>query len=386
MIIESMKLRLFGLALLASASSAFAQINGDGYYRIQNFGTERYLYLMDNKSTGVNYQATTADMDAIVLSEEENRQYYDPACVIYVQNVGGAYDFKAQGASISAISGGYYLNLSEVNTKLGMTYICKFNSGGYSVTLWDGEIAHVYVESKISTYSQDISGQRQWQAFAINSSDDDNYFGIKPDVEIDGKYYKAFYAAFPFKVKSSGMAVYYASELINSNTAVTVVKADDNAVIPASTPVFIECSSSDYSNNRIDIVDESGTSLSSNILSGNYFCYDDKYYPKHKNVLVNNTATMRVLGKMSNGLLGYITSSDTYIPANSSYLVVPEGSPSELPLSGAITGISNVKVDTPASSSTAVYSLQGVKVADSLSSASLTPGIYIVGGKKVVVK
>lgn len=386
MIIESMKLRLLSLALLASASSAFAQLNGDGYYRIQNYGTERWLYLIDNKSDGVNWSSTTAEVAAILLSDDAERKFYDPAGIVYVQNAGGtSYDFKAQGESIKEISGGHYLNVSDANSSLS-TYYCSFTSNGASVYLWDDTWAGVSTESHATTSKQNSTTMRQWQAFAVNSSDDNNYFGIKPDVEIDGKYYKAFYAAFPFKVKSSGMAVYYASELINLNTAVTVVKADDNAVIPASTPVFIECTSSDYSNNRIDIVDESGTTLSSNILSGNYFCYNDQWYPNHKNVLVNNTATMRVLGKMSNGLLGYITSSDTYIPANSSYLVVPEGSPSELPLSGAITGISNVKVDTPASSSNAVYSLQGVKVADSLSSASLTPGIYIVGGKKVVVK
>lgn len=380
-----MKKKILIIAQLVYSLVAFAQLNGDGYYRIQNFATERWLYLVDNKSDGINYTSTSADVAALLLSNDEARKHYDPACIVYVQNASGtAYDFKAQGESLKEISGGQYLNLAEINTSLGMTYSCSFSSNGYSVFLWDDTWVGVDTESRVTTIKQNSNAMKQWQAFAVNSSDDSNYFGIKPDVEIDGKYYKAFYAAFPFKVKSDGMAVYYASELINSNTAVTVVKVDGNAVVPASTPVFIECSSSDYSNNRIDIVDESGTPFSC-ILSGNYFCNDDKWYPKHKNVLVNNQATMRVLGKMGNGLLGYVTSSEQYIPANSSYLVVPEGSPSELPLSGAISGISSVTVgDAP--SSTAVYTLQGVKVADSLNTSSLPKGIYIVGGKKVVVK
>ena len=49
-------------------------------------------------------------------------------------------------------------------------------------------------------------------------------------------------------------------------------------------------------------------------------------------------------------------------------------------------GISSVTADT---SNTAVYSLQGVRVADNASQETLRtlpPGIYIVGGKKIVVR
>jgi len=372
------------MLLAASSLSVSAQLNGDGYYRARNYYTQRYMYVVDNRGS-INYVTTNADMSAIDLSMKADRQISDPSCVLYISSHGNnQYNVAAQGTSIYDIIS-YYVTVTKASgTGNTTTYFFTASKSGVTKVLCDGDDDLDYENSKMSTKATQGT-IRNWEILPINSSDD-SYFGIKPDIEIEGKYYKAFYAAFPFKVKSSGMKVYYASELINSNSAVTVVDASSDAVIPASTPVFIECASSNTSNNRIDIVDQKGTTVSGNILKGNYFCYDDMWYPDHKNVLENNTATMRVLGKMSNGLLGYITSSEQYIPANSSYLVVPEGSPSELPLSGAITGIGSVKVDSLSSSSSAVYSLQGVKVADSLSSTSLTPGIYIVGDKKVVVR
>lgn len=58
-------------------------------------------------------------------------------------------------------------------------------------------------------------------------------------------------------------------------------------------------------------------------------------------------------------------------------------------LLGSITGINDVTVDRVGARSTAVYDLQGRRVADRLDDAtrnSLPAGIYIVGGRKMVVK
>lgn len=49
-----------------------------------------------------------------------------------------------------------------------------------------------------------------------------------------------------------------------------------------------------------------------------------------------------------------------------------------------MTGIDGVVQTVQASQ--AVYNLRGQKVADSLSSGRLAKGVYIVGGKKLVVK
>lgn len=379
-----MKVKVILLMLLSASSlSALAQLNGNGYYRARNYYTQRYMYVVDNRGS-INYITTDADMAAIDLDMEKDKQISDPSCVVYISAKGNnQYNVSGQGTSIYDIIS-YYVTISKASgTGSTTTYFFTASKSGITKTLCDGDADLDYQRSKLSTTT--TKGTiRNWEILPINSSDD-SYFGIKPDIEIDGKYYKSFYASFPFKVKSSGMKVYYASALTDGNLSVTVAEVASDAVIPASTPVFIECSSANPSDNRIDIVDQVGTAISGNILKGNYFCYDDEWYPIHKNVLVNNPSTMRVLGKKDNGMLGFITSTDQYIPANSSYIVVPEGSSPVLSLNGAITGISSVKVDDQQSSS-AVYSLQGIKVAEDINSASLPSGVYIVGGKKVIVK
>lgn len=48
-----MKKTILTLAMACLAGhSVHAQLNGDGYYRIQNVKTSRYMSLCDNKSAG----------------------------------------------------------------------------------------------------------------------------------------------------------------------------------------------------------------------------------------------------------------------------------------------------------------------------------------------
>ena len=61
-------MRIFTLLLssLLSVTAAFAQLNGDGYYRVHNKVTERYVYVTDDKGK-LDYATTSADMYAIQL-------------------------------------------------------------------------------------------------------------------------------------------------------------------------------------------------------------------------------------------------------------------------------------------------------------------------------
>jgi len=66
----------------------------------------------------------------------------------------------------------------------------------------------------------------------------------------------------------------------------------------------------------------------------------------HTDVVKNDTATMRVLGVLSDGSLGMKVYGGKYMPKNSSYLSVPAGSPKELKLVSAeeYEKMKNVKV------------------------------------------
>ena len=57
--------RIFVLTFLAAlTSSIFAQYTGDGYYRVHNKKTSRYIYVLDNTGS-INVQTASADMGAI---------------------------------------------------------------------------------------------------------------------------------------------------------------------------------------------------------------------------------------------------------------------------------------------------------------------------------
>ena len=72
---------------LLSASASFAQNNGtgfvgNGYYRIHNFATNRYIYVTDNKDY-FDKLHDSEDFQAIQLWKDPNRAISDPASVIF---------------------------------------------------------------------------------------------------------------------------------------------------------------------------------------------------------------------------------------------------------------------------------------------------------------
>ena len=93
--------RFYTSLLLATVSlvSAFAANGsgfvGNGYYRICNFATSRYVYVTDNKDY---YDLThdKGDFQAIQLWKDINRAVPDPASVIFIEEVSaGQFDLKA---------------------------------------------------------------------------------------------------------------------------------------------------------------------------------------------------------------------------------------------------------------------------------------------------
>ena len=97
----------FALALAASAMQLSAQIGDDGYYRVQNTVTDRYIYITDNKGK-INMSATTIDALAIQLWKGDEKAMSDPSTVLYFQkesqgNVSADYDIPSQGTGIYKI-------------------------------------------------------------------------------------------------------------------------------------------------------------------------------------------------------------------------------------------------------------------------------------------
>ena len=305
-----MKKLLFLTSLLLLTTSVFSQITGDGYYRVKNLATSRYIYVYDNTGK-INISTTSADMGAIELHKDPDRRFSDPGSIIYVKYIYEKegikkYDLTSQGTGVHQIIG-YYVQIFE---NPDLTYYV-YAEGFY---LCDNETS----SREFGFLGTDRKGDyRKWVASKLN--DTDNYFGLAPTIELNGKYYQPFYAAFPFTL-SEGMKAYYISKVLPS----AAILSEITGTVPASTPVLIECSSANTESNKLTLQMENATAISGNQLKGVYFNNPDRQKSKDARTAYD-PSTMRVL-TVKDGKLVYATDNSLdYLPANQSYLKVPAG-------------------------------------------------------------
>lgn len=305
-----------------------AQISGDGYYRVSNDKTGRYIYVCDNTGS-INYQSTSADVGAIKLLTDHSQTISNPASVIYIKTISGSkYDLQSQGTGIHDIIQ-YYVTL----TKAGTHYVL-YAEGQY---LSDCEISTDTQGNPIEEGYLGIknvgASYRMWNVTPV-SAQTDEFFGITPSVTVGSRHFQPFYADFGFSLASEGMKVWFVSQITEYGVVISEIP---DAVIPANTPVFIECSSTDPKDNRLELVSDHSPVRKDNILKGVYFNIQSR--PKSKDArTAYDKNTMRVLGLKSDGTLGYVPfvgevnkyTKLSYLDANKSYLPVAKGTPDEL--------------------------------------------------------
>jgi hypothetical protein len=115
---------------------------------------------------------------------------------------------------------------------------------------------------------------------------------------------------------------------VDAANGCVVVKEVTGTMAPG-TPLIVKCSSAQPANNKLNLLNLNGSGPADNLLKGQYFCNPDA--GKHTNVLAYNATTMRVLGKAADGFLAFVRQSGLkYIPANTTYLAVPSGTPETL--------------------------------------------------------
>ena len=370
---------ILSLALFAATGAASAQDFANGYYRFQSAVTDRYIVVIDNRGS-VDIMSTTADLGAVhTYRGFDENIVSNPGSIIYVERHGEGYDLHAQGVSTYDLVG-YYLRIRRSRTN-DIAYWAYATSSGMTSYIndevWDGDEGYVGTND---------SNGRDWYILPVETQGD-NYFGVRPTCSADGLYYQSFYASFPFSFASEGMKAYYVSQFGNG---MAVLKEYTGGVVPASMPLIIECSSDQPTNNRLNLLTDEVQAPSDNSLTGVYFNTPLPY--GHVNQVANDPATMRLLGLTSEGKLGMVAKPEVdFVPANAVYLSVPEGTASELRFVSEdefTAGINDITVDEPVSAAkSGVYTLTGVKVADGNTLPDGLPaGVYIVGGKKVVVR
>lgn len=368
--------KIFTLIIAAvTALSCYANLDGNGYYRVKNYKTNRYVSVIDNRGS-IDMIATTADLQAIRLWRVFDDVCHDAASIMDITQVGSEYQLTAQGTGIYQIIG-YYLRLRVNGTADGQNLYMAYGTNGKATRyLGDGNI----LDRDYGSMSTNSTGDyRKWFILPLDAAGD-NYFGAYPDVEAKEGLYTTLYADFPFSAYSKGVKMYYVSAVTSSSVTLTEIEG----TVPRATPVVVGCVGKTASDNRLN-VGGAASEINGNKLVGQYFNCD---IPGHINRVSYNPATMRVLGRCSDGSLGFIKASGLdYIPANTAYITVPESYPAEIKCVFGNSAVSNIETDATGGPQS-VYTLSGIRIYQDASQeqiSSLPKGLYIIGGKKVKI-
>lgn len=300
--------------------SGYANLNGAGYYRVKNYGSARWANLIDKKAE-VDFLAGTADLHSLQLTNNTEAILTDPGSIVYISPNGKNYDISAQGISLKSLVD-QAMSIAQNGTADGQDlYLLYATYSG--VTKYVGD-ANVLTTQEFGKASINVTNAnfRKWFLIPVEASSD-NYFAAKPTVSAEGKLYTTLFSSFAYQPYSNGVKAYYISRIGYGMAEMVEI----TGAVPPGSPVVIQCASEDISDNRMQIV-ELQDALPSNALTGVYFDYYGS--ASYSNRVKYDPNTMRVLGKCSDGTLGFITSDIEYIPSNTAYLKVPAGSAPEL--------------------------------------------------------
>ncbi len=283
----------------------------NGYYRIYNAVTGRYISVHDDKDKS-NRAGGTVNMDlgAIELISESQAQT-DPGSIILLEKRGTLYyNLKAQGTDIYSI-----MNRNEANFSItyagdrnGMaTYsaVIRAASSGASVT--------AYLDDENGKLGIDNSTTSAWFVVPVNNSD--NALTIKPTLtDEDGGHFMSFYSSFAYQLPA-GVTAFYANGYDSEGKA-NMVEIKNK--VPAATPVILSSTSATA---KLLPIYETVSSVSGNLLKGVYFNINKTSGSfTHKNQTTFNASTMRIFGN-DGGTPRFIKGSGA-LAANSAYLAI----------------------------------------------------------------
>ena len=234
----------------------------------------------------------------------------------------------------------------------------------------------------------------------LEKVDDTNYFGVKPSTNMrgrDGKYYTTLYVDFPFQIKGDVKA--YTIEGVEAKNAdgyyfAKVKKlAQQGDVVPAQTAVVLECNSTNPADNQLLPTGDEKPKQSNNRLCGTFFGEAINGLTvkdgtgAERNVTRDNIRAFNINTADSRNPIGFykVKSNVTNIPGNKAFLVLTNAEAQAKGFvlefeDGGTTGIETIENSKHSTESGVYYDLQGRRVENP------TRGVYIVNGKKVVIK
>ena len=363
----------FALAAYCALTTS-AQI-ADGFYRVQNKVTGRYISISDTDPNNYAVKTTTAsvDMAGIRTIKSWERVEANPATIIYVKNISdNKYDLEGQGSSLYKMSKQrLYIILTPQSDG---TYKAKSDKyEGISLDIADGTDPDKE-EDFLRNKSEETA---YWKAVPVDNGS--GYLGIKPDIKTADGYYGTIYAGFAFKLASSGLKAYYINSASGSKIS---LKEFEGETLPASMAFIIKCNSENPVDNKIIPVTNDGAKPSDNMLEGVYCALT---LSKHFNAKMYDPTKMRVIGTSGDKLAFVKASKDDlvdgkYLQANKAYLPI-EGAADVMTEDG--TGIVTIKAEEKNPAAEGIYTLTGVRLPEGVTPKA---GVYIKDGKKVVIK
>lgn len=380
--------RILLYAMLAGfALPTMADIDGNGYYRVQNAFTKRYAYLLDNTGSW-SVSSSTADVGALGLYSNPERVFFDPAGVFYVESASqgnNLYDIAGQGTSIHGFMNEYVKIAQDRKPYDGQNcYVIYATLSGvsrYLGDLWN------HPEDDEGMPSADAKGDdRKWYFDRIEA-DSEYYFGVMPTVKAEGKEYAPYFTGFPYSAYANGMKFYVVKDIDARGGAII---EEVQGTVPTATPVIIECAGATPSDNRLNI-GGSASAVSGNMLKGVYFNNPSKI---HNNQTPFDKETMRVLGAGKDGRLAFVKADYSYIPRNEAYLQLTD--PEQYGIEEFLvlteeereTELNAVAV-IPVDAEVDVYGLDGRIVKSGIAKnevSSLGKGLYLLRGAGVTEK
>ena len=361
----------------------------NAYYRIKNLGTGSNIY-----PSTINCAANT---DGVVPSTDDNNarvidlntasDAMAPQLWQFVANADGT--FKIKNANTKCA----WANKTATGQNFDMTTVEHTDeyAGNFNIVAvpeksqQDGETI-ASVNDRVSTFLlcngrsavKSTGSNLQLAASNVTFSNAENYWQIEKVTSIPVNITAAKYATvgYPFnvKVRNKDVRVYYAKSAANGVMKLT--EATDK-IIPANEGAILYYEGVGTTTANLDIVSETGAGFDGNILTAS----------TAKRTGFDTKTTYGLSNK--NGVVSFRLNTDTYVPANKSYLLASKysnttagGNAQQLLFSfdNVVEGIDNAVVDGQ-NANKVYYDLQGRRV--------MYPahGIFVTeNGEKVFIK
>lgn len=401
----------------------WAQLNGSGFYRIRNGATatnEDRISIVDNVlsynevvragggGTNLLFDRNNARQKAINKVSEYLKQdiklvtdyISNPSTVIFMYKYSNTqYDLRSQGTGLVEITTGVWnssygdIDVSGFRAIIGQEdgmYTASVNATVSSVNL--GTFYLLDTNSEINVDASNTSTSAKWYIEPITAESETNYFAAKPadKMKEGGKYYTSLTTAFAYEIVGDVNAYIVTGVEQKDGKQVATMKlvGGQGKIIPAYTPVILECTSTDPALNKLQPttsagnVDVSGNKLHGVLLKNKYKSSDNATL-----AAITKPTRLRVFNVNNSGKVGFYKYSGTDLSANKVYLDMADfanASSNEfdgtftMDFSQTVSGVNEVHVEETVKDDR-YYDLQGRVVEHP------TRGIYIRNGRKVFV-